>query len=112
VVRTIVSVGLMAALPTVSEATSDASPMEWSGEGWYGFSNSSAQDRDPELRERCSPTFKRVHVASGITFDALCDSIGMRCKTVCDWEGNAKSCSDGATNRPGSGARLGYCVYR
>ncbi|TNE47963.1 MAG: hypothetical protein EP343_17975 [Deltaproteobacteria bacterium] len=79
--------------------------------GWYGFANSRNKDRNRELRMRCTRSFRRVYVSrrKGTSFDALCRSIGLVCKRVCDWEGRRKSCSD-SPYRWGDGSRLAYCV--
>lgn len=75
---------------------------------WYGFSNSTAQDRETELKVHCSPFYQRVHVDSGASFNDLCSSIGKTCKKVCDWEGNWQSCSDSSGGR-GDGSRIAVC---
>jgi hypothetical protein len=77
---------------------------------WIGFANSPNIDRDDELRRRClAPTFRRVPgPPSSVLFRDLCTSVGKACTTVCDWEGNAKSCDERSQSAP-DGSRIAFC---
>jgi hypothetical protein len=84
---------------------------------WVGFANNtSALDREADLKAHCGP-FRRVTVAGkASSFNALCESIGKKCIRVCDWGGTTKSCSE--DSRPGpngsrvqgrDGSRVAFC---
>ncbi|MGK0290112.1 MAG: hypothetical protein ACI86H_001567 [bacterium] len=75
----------------------------YSSDGWYGYQNSPNKDRERELR-RYVKSFKRITVNGN--FDALCRSIGKRCKSVIDWEGHSFSCQGHSYD----GSRLAKCV--
>lgn len=91
-----------------AHCTGESNVQQQSPGGWYGFENSNNKDREKELHNKCSKNYKRIVVSSGTTFDALCNSIGRKCKRVCDWEGNAKGCNDSPYSW-GDGARIAYC---
>ena len=67
---------------------------------WYGFENgTSPKDQEVNLSRNCSGgNFTRVFVpiksevgSSPARFTDLCNSIGKKCLSVCDWEGHIRS---------------------
>jgi hypothetical protein len=87
-------------------------------EGWYGFKNSSPQQREDELQRACADAdgrhalIRRVEVPpdKGNTFDKLCESIGMQCATVCGWDGSPHPCDEKPPTKLGDGNRVAKCV--
>lgn len=93
---------------------------------WLGFKNgTSPQNRETELKQKCSPSFRRVEVpitsqtgSYPATFSELCRVRGKTCQYACDWEGNKKDCDEisqrteffgiGYANRDGSRIALCY----
>ncbi|MGD9765393.1 MAG: hypothetical protein AB7V27_16975 [Candidatus Binatia bacterium] len=110
--KVVVTLGLLLAVRAV-----DAKDPVYA-EGWYGFKNSSPQQRDVELINACAKAqgsfaeIRRVEVPAtkGNTFDKLCESIGMRCETVCGWDGSPHACDEKPATKEGDGNRVAKCV--
>ena len=78
---------------------------------WLGFANeTSAQDRDAELRGRCG-NFGRVFVPGDIgnKFTDLCSHVGRTCERVCDWQGHSFSCAVVSLGGMRDGTRIALC---
>ena len=91
---------------------------EVGAEGWYGFKNSSPQNREVELLNACAGakgdfrTINRVEVPpeKGITFDKLCEFVGLKCLTVCGWDGSPHPCDEKPSGDKADGNRVARCV--
>lgn len=105
--------------PALADDEDSAEPASARASRWLGFSNcTSPKDRETELRNRCAGNFERVEVpAAGgscapLTFDGLCESQGLQCERVCDWEGNSKPCNEISQGPSRDGSRIALCSAR
>lgn len=77
--------------------------------GWYGFIDPSTPANEEANLQLRTGGFQRVRVPKpyGATpFVQLCESVGLRCELVRDWEGTDTSCP---SINIADGTRLGLC---